>query len=151
MWTSSSGAYYEDKTGDGINLNVKGLLETKYTFQYTVYDTNSEKVTRYTTSKNFKIDNESPSIYTNQITVTDRFTSTSSKKVKIVASDGKGSGIFGYFMKISDGTTCNSTSIASSYQTSNTFTVTQNGNYLICVKDKVGNVSTSSLSISNIS
>ena len=54
-------------------------------------------------------------------------------------------------MKISDGTTCNSTSIASSYQTSNTFTVTQNGNYLICVKDKVGNVSTSSLSISNIS
>ena len=87
MWTSSSGAYYEDKTGDGINLNVKGLLETKYTFQYTVYDTNSEKVTRYTTSKNFKIDNESPSIYTNQITVTDRFTSTSSKKLKIVASD----------------------------------------------------------------
>jgi len=95
-----------------------------------------------------KIDNEAPIIYENQITVTNKFIYTSSKDVNVVASDRNGSGISGYYLELHNGQLCNSASI--SFQTSNKFTINDNGTYLICVKDNVGNISASSLEISYI-
>lgn len=148
VWTSSSGASI---TGDdNVTIsNVNGILETKYTFQYTVY-TDDGEIKRYTTSVNLKIDNANPVIYNEQITVSNRYIYTDTKTVKIVASDGKGSGIVGYYLG-NDITSCNSLSLISKYQSSNTFVVSENGSYIICVKDGVGKVSQSSINISYIS
>jgi len=147
IWTSSGGASIN---GDKITLNnVSGILESKYNFQYTVFDENNSNIKRFNASVNLKIDNEQPVIYNDQITVTNRFINTSTKDVKIVASDGKGSGIVGYFLGITTDS-CNSVSIEDDYQTSNEFTVTENGTYTLCVKDKVGNISSSSLTINYI-
>lgn len=147
VWTSSSGA---STTGtDTIVLNnVSSILDTKYTFQYTIYDDNSNNVKRYTNSVSLKIDNASPIIYDNQMVITNRYVYTTSKTIKVVASDGKGSGIEGYYLG-KNTVNCNSTS--NNYQTSNYFTVSENGTYTICVKDKIGNVSSSSVNINYIS
>jgi len=145
-WTSSSGASSNGK--DEIEITpISGLLETRYTFQYTIYNVESDAINRYKSSINLKIDNDAPVIYNEQITVSNRYINTSSKVVKLVASDGKGSGIVGYYLG-KDIATCNSTSIV--YQTSDSFTVTENGSYLICVKDNVGNVTASNININYI-
>lgn len=150
-WTSSSGASYTG-TDNVILDNISTILETKYTFQYTIYDDNTSEIKRYNQSVNLKIDNESPVIYENEINVTNRFVYTSSKNVTISASDGKGSGISGYYLGLYTGESCNSSNIKSKYQTSNKFTISSNGTYQICVKDNVGNVSSyNSLKINYIS
>lgn len=140
VWSSSSGASF---TGvDEINLNnISGLLETKYTFQYTVYDTDNSEVKRYKSSVDLKIDNESPTIYQNEITVSDKFIFSDYKNIVISASDGKGSGIEGYYLGLYINQLCNSSSISDQFSSSNKFKITENGTYLICVKDKVGNIS----------
>lgn len=147
VWTSSSGAS-QSGTPTLTLSNISNTLNTKYTFQYTVYDNNSSDVKRYTASVNLKIDNEAPVIYSDEIKVTNRFVYTNAKTITIVASDGKGSGIEGYYIG-KDISTCNSTNIT--YQTSKYFTVSSNGTYTICVKDKVGNISSSSVKINYIS
>ncbi len=147
LWTSQSGV---SKTGvSEIEVaNINGLLETRYNFQMTEF-TSDEAVKRYNSSINLKIDNESPVIYENEIKVSNRFVNSATKKVVIEASDGKGSGIMGYYLGLIDGNTCQNENI--SYQESNTFTVSQNGTYLICVKDNAGNISSyNSLKISYI-
>lgn len=147
VWTSSSGANVTGK--DSITLNnIKGLLETKYIFQYTVYDNNSSEVKRYNASVNLKIDNESPIIYENQIIVTNKFIYTDYKNVTIVASDGNGSGINGYYIG-KNISTCLSNDIV--FQEANKIKITENGDYLICVKDSAGNISSKSLNIKYIS
>ncbi len=145
-WTSSSGA---STTGvDSIVVSsTNGLLKTKYTFQLTSISDTSE-IKRYTASLSLNIDNESPIIYKDEIYVTDRFVYTSSKNVTIYASDGSGSGISGYYLGLGD-VSCNSLDIV--YQSSKNFTVTSNGSYTVCVKDNVGNVSKSELTINYIS
>ena len=146
-WYSSSGA--SSIGNDYYTLsNISGILETRYTFQYTVYDEESSEVKRYKTSVNLKIDNDVPIIYGDQITVSDRFVNTPAKTVKVVASDGKGSGIYGYYLGSST-TVCESTSIT--YKNSNEFLVTANGTYKICVKDNVGKISSINLNINYIS
>lgn len=147
VWTSSSGL---NKTGtDTVSIdNVSNILNTKYTFQITLYDINTESVKRYTSSVNLKIDNESPTIYDNEIKVTNKFIYTDNKDVTIIADDGKGSGISGYYLDIDTGISCNSTTIE--FKTSNKFTVNKKGTYKICVKDNVGNINSSSLLINYI-
>lgn len=149
LWTSSSGIY---TLNDGLDIvvNPTGLLETKYTFRYTTYDAN-DSIASYSASVDLKIDNEAPVIYQNEIKVTDKFIYATSKKVTIEASDGKGSGIAGYYLGLKSNTEdCNAASIAGIYQLSNEFTVTQNGDYLVCVKDNVGNTSKYILTINYI-
>ena len=138
VWNSSSGASVTGE--DDITLsNVNGTLETKYTFQMTVYDDDTSEVKRYKSSVILKVDNESPIIYGNEIKVTDRFIYTNSKKVTISASDGQGSGIAGYYLALDTNQTCFKSGL--SFQSSNTFTINSSGNYLVCVKDKAGNIS----------
>lgn len=136
-WNSSSGAY---KTGSSsINIeNSNGILDTRYTFQMTVYDSDNT-IKRYTASTDLKIDNDAPIIYPNEIKITNRFINTDSKTVTIEASDGKGSGIKEYYLGLKTSElSCNQ---SLTYTTSNTFVVNKKGTYLICVKDNVGNVS----------
>ena len=78
-------------------------------------------------------------LYGNELKVTDRFIYTTSKKVTISASDGQGSGIAGYYLALDTNQTCFKSGL--SFQSSNTFTISNTGNYLICVKDKAGNIS----------
>lgn len=140
VWTSSSG---KNITGsDEVKIeNVNSLLETKYVFQMTVYDNESQQIKRYTSDYiNLKIDNEEPTIYKNEIVVTDRFVYTESKNVTIEASDGNGSGIYGYYLGIKGNKTCYNEDL--NYTSSKSFTINENGNYLICVKDNLGNIST---------
>lgn len=148
VWSSSSGASKNGNDNYTIS-NISGILETRYTFQYTIYDEESSDVKRYKTSVDLKIDNAAPVIYGDQITVSDRFIYTDTKSVRIVASDGKGSGIKGYYLS-KNISNCNSTEIENNYQTSNYFTVSENGTYTICVKDNVGKISTGSLNINYI-
>lgn len=149
VWTSNSGAEVTNTDNISIN-NISNILDTKYTFQYTVFDNNSNNIKRYTTSVNLKIDNSAPVIYTDEIKISNRFIYTANKSITIEASDGKGSGISGYLIG-KNITNCNSTNITNDYQTSNYFTVNENGTYTICVKDNVGNISTSSININYIS
>lgn len=149
LWTSSSGQNISGKSNHVINYN--GVLDTTYNFQYTVFDNSDNVVKRYTKSVDLKIDNEAPIIDINKIEIPNRYENTPSKKVTIYASDGGGSGISGYYLGIFDGSLgCNSTSVENKYQKNNTFEVTKNGDYLICVKDNVGNITTSSLNINYI-
>jgi len=146
VWTSSSGA---NITGEDTIIldNISSILNTKYTFQITIYDETTNEIKRYTASTNLKIDNESPTIYEKEIKVSDKFVYTETKNVEIVASDGRGAGIFGYYLAGFQDQNCNSNNL--NYQSSNKFVVDGSYSvYLICVKDNVGNVSSSTLKIS---
>ena len=143
-WTSSSGL---DKNGESLEVDSKGILSTKYTFQYTIYNEEDNTVTRYKDVMNLKIDNESPVIYSEQIVVSDRYVVTENKTVSIVASDGRGSGISGYALS-KDVSVCSASELE--YQESNTFTVEDVGTYKVCVKDKVNNYSEYNLEIKYI-
>ncbi len=150
LWHSSSGA---SKSGVSNILidDIKGILQTRYSFEYIVLDGESKEIKRYNKIVNLKIDNESPVIYENEIKVSNKFVNTKTKEVTIEASDGNGSGIKEYFMGIvPSGTLCTSNSILNKYQSNNKFIVSANGNYLICVKDTVGNISSTSYIINHI-
>lgn len=123
VWTSTSG--YKKTGVKEITVNNINVLNTKYTFQYTVI--NGNQVNRYTKSVDVKVDNEDPVIYSENIYV---YEVDDVKKVDIEASDGAGSGIIGYYFGI--GSNCGT------YSSSKTFNINSSGNYLVCVKDRVG-------------
>ena len=151
VWTSSSGANVVGKSK--IKLEQK-LLNANYTFQIIkndkeyINDYEYGLLLKYKSSINVKIDNQSPTIYENEIKVTDKFIYTSSKNVTISATDGHGSGIDGYYLGIDNGESCDNVNLE--YIPNKTFNVTENGNYLICVKDKMGNTSKYSMPINYI-
>ncbi len=141
-WLSSTGGFSKSEE---VTINPSGVLETRYTFQM-VKD--EKTIKRYNSSIYLKIDNENPTIYEDEINIRDKNIPTNSKRVTISASDGKGSGIAGYYLGLDTGATCSNISL--SYQKENYFDVLNNGNYIICVKDNVGNISSSSIIINNI-
>lgn len=135
-WSSTTGKNSEGRREITIT-GITKTLETRYTFQMIKYDELNGEIKKYTESINLKIDNASPIIYENEISVTDKFIYTDTKDVEIIASDGKGSGISGYYL--GTGVSCYSDSLA--WQTSNIYTIDAPGDYIICVKDKIGNIS----------
>ena len=141
VWTSNSGLKTNDVSHIIIN-NTNTILKTKYTFQYSEYTKNS--VNRHTSSIDIKIDNEMPIIY--EPTIYDKSIVTSSKKVIINASDGNGSGISGYYMAISYGQDCNDVTFTNDKE----ININANGEYIICVKDNVGNVNSKLVTMNNI-
>lgn len=147
VWTSSGGASYIGVDTIEVN-NPIGVLKTTYTFQLTSNTEGDKQIKRYKDTISLNIDNEAPIIYQDETFVTDRYVYTDSKKVTIYASDGSGSGINGYNLSIGD-VNCNN--VALTYKNENSFTVTSNGDYTICVKDNVGNTSKSKLMINYIS
>lgn len=133
VWTSNSG--FRQTGTNEITINNINVLNTKYTFQYTVIKDN--KVDRYTKSVEVKIDNEDPVIYNDNIYVYEDENNV--KKVDIEASDGAGSGIAGYYF----GTSSN----CGTYTNNKTFNITSSGDYLICVKDNVGRVKSTRMTL----
>lgn len=145
-WTSNKGT---NQSGSNLTINSTSLLEAKYTFLLRSIDSQNGEIKEDKKSVNLKIDNESPTIYENELHITDKYIWTDNKKITVVASDGKGSGIAGYYMGIYNSQTCNSNGL--SYQTSNVFdNINTNGTYLVCVKDKVGNTSGINININYI-
>ena len=134
IWTSNSG--FRQTGTNQITINNINVLNTKYTFQYTVI--NDNKVDRYTKSVEVKIDNENPIIYTNNIYV---YEDGDVKKVDIEASDGAGSGIAGYYFAKDTGQSCGT------YTNNKTFNINSPGDYLICVKDNVGRVKSTRITL----
>ncbi len=137
IWTSTSGI---KKTGvSEIEVNNNQLLKSKYVFQYNVYS-NSE-ITRYNSNIDIKIDNENPIIHVDDTEITNNDSDSSLKNVEINASDGNGSGISGYY--IGSNSNCNTVT----YSNNRVLSVSPSNNYTICVKDNVGNIGKSSITI----
>ena len=82
------------------------------------------------TSFAMKIDNQKPE-FSN---LNSKYDSTT-KTYRIIATDGMGSGIAGYYL---GSTTSNCAS--ATYQESNVINNVNKGNYKACIKDKVGNI-----------
>ena len=135
IWTSSSGNY---ANGIEVNIdNVTTILNTRYNFQLSVND--GGYINRYNSSINLKIDNEKPTIDLNETKA-----QIANNNLKIIASDGSGSGVNSYYFGLSNGRNCNTVE----YTKDNNFTITSiNSQYLICVKDNVGNIAEEILSI----
>ena len=131
-WHSTSG-HVSNSAETIVNFNdLPVASQIEYNFELNKTDEN----VRYYSNVNLKIDNELPVIYKGDTKLNDK------NKLVVAASDNKGSGIDGYYIE-RNGTVC---SLYMSYKKDNVFDVTA-GNYLICVKDKVGNIG--SLNISN--
>ena len=132
-WRSTSG-HTSNSAETTINFNdliVASRID--YNFEFNKMDEN----VRYNSSISLKIDNEIPTIYAYDTKV------NSNNKLVVSASDNNGSGIAGYYIE-QNGSFC---SIYNpNYQESNEFDVTS-GNYLICVKDKVGNINSLNITI----
>ncbi len=134
-WHSTSG---HSNNGSELTINYNDLLvasKIDYTFELSKINEDNT-VTRYNSNISLKIDNELPVIYENETKINEE------NKLEIKASDNNGSGIVGYFVEL-NGSICSSDM---SYSSENIFDVT-NGNYLICVKDKVGNIASLKITI----
>ncbi len=144
LWSSSSGI---TSTTSKIDITSNSeLINSLYNFQIT-YE-NEEGIKRYKESINIKVDNEKPTIKLEDTkkTITDPYQGTLTKSIKIVANDGRGSGILSYYLGYNESSCANVTN----WYDNNKFTISNNGNYLICVKDKVGNIASESILIDNI-
>lgn len=150
-WSSKSGA---KSTGKEIKINNTGILVTQYTFRY-ILNTQDNKSNYFTDTIDIKLDNQAP-IIKNSTGAMNKFQKEKAKTVRIEATDGSnGSGIGkGYYLGLNNAGGCNSIS-DSSYKEANSSggyreVVTQNGTYLICVKDNVGNTSSIVIDINTI-
>ena len=126
IWSSTSGLDAQTKTVKIETLNR--VINGTYTFQITKDD--EEEVKRYKSSINLKVDNEDPKIILDKTK-----DSVQDGKIKIIASDGIGSGIKEYYLGTSND--CSDVS----WQESNVFDYNAENSYLVCVKDNVGNIS----------
>ena len=137
-------------TKDYNNKNKKKIsaveiMNTRYIVEVETKekDENGEEIVNtYRAQIKVKIDKQRPVIYDGEIKVEkeDEWTNQS-KKIKIVASDGEGSGIYGF--SISEERDCNKAVYKVSSSNNDTYEIEaeKNGRYYICAKDKVGNVS----------
>lgn len=116
--------------------------------------------TIYQAEKMVKIDKQRPVIYDQGINIEKKEEWTTNKEITIQASDGNGSGIYGYYI----GTNNDCINLALSEYERNPEkeeqdniwkkTILENGTYYVCIRDNAGNlsedVSTKSFTINNI-
>ncbi|MBE6140682.1 MAG: prepilin-type N-terminal cleavage/methylation domain-containing protein [Firmicutes bacterium] len=112
-----------------IKVDNSGVLNTIYTVTVKNVGQGSQSV---------KVDKESP-IILDSTNISNEFVWTTSKTIKVDATDLSGSGIAGYGF-INQNQNCSTDPKNSMYQTSNKKTYTTSGNYKVCVIDKVGNL-----------
>lgn len=136
-WTSNRGSE-ERKVNNNFEsqnkylVTAEQLINTDYTVRIEL-----ENKTVYQASTSVKIDKQRPVIYETFIERENEYTSQD-KKVTITASDGNGSGIYGYYI----GTNPNCNEVDYEPNNNNSFeTYRDNGTYYVCVKDKAGNYS----------
>lgn len=140
-WTSENfgpfGAVEKEINGDFNNqkehlVTAEQIINTAYTL--TVY---LEGNTTYSSQEYVRIDKVRPKITKKYIENEDEWTNAD-KKITILATDGNGSGIYGYY--VGPEQDCNAVKYTENPQ--ELFeTAKENGTYYVCVKDKAGNVS----------
>lgn len=138
----------EERIIDGdFDQNNKYYIEASQILDsvYSVLMVAEEESNGKTIEKNYrgsirvKIDKQRPIIYDNETKVNNAGEWTNnSKKITIYSSDQSGSGIYGYY--IGNDSNCQVVSYDISEDTSYTKELDK-GEYYICVKDKVGNLS----------
>ena len=116
-WSTNTGFTSKEKN---VTTDVKLIGDITYKCEVTYGE-----ITGVAT-KNIKIDKEKPVISEVKVDTNWR----TSKTIEIIASDGMGSGIKGYFVE----------GVTSDYQSSNKITVNKSADYKIFVKDNVDNV-----------
>lgn len=152
IWTSNKGLYQDGQSNIVISIPESSVQKTMYTFIYRSFDSENNKIIEKTKSIELKFDNEPPIIYEDKIEVTNKNIMSVSKKITINASDGYGSGELKYHIgKITSEDPVEYCKSVESYTSINNNSATENGKYAICVKDKVGNISSTSIEITNIS
>lgn len=131
-WNSNAGAIETDKLE--YIVSAEQIMNMAYRVEIMMNDG-----TKYEARKVVRIDKQRPILYVNEIKIeNEQGYTNANKKVEIMASDQTGSGIDGYYV----GTDRNCLTV--SYKKSNKEIYTKdlsNGEYYVCVKDKVGNVS----------
>lgn len=138
-WTSNIGVE-EREVANNFEIQNKYLVEAEQIVNTTYYvEVTLENGTVYQAQTNIKIDKQRPTIYEDEMRIEKESEYTSKEKeVTISATDGNGSGIYGYYIGASD--KCNEVS----YEENNDNIYTKEldeGTYYVCVKDQVGNVS----------
>ena len=112
-------------------VEAEQIINTTYTVIVKMQDGTS-----YQASTIVKIDKQRPIIYEVKVEKEEEWTN-SDKTITIAASDGNGSGIYGYYV----GENANCISVEYEVNENNSHTTTKDeGTYYICVKDKAGNV-----------
>lgn len=148
IWQSNVSREERKVTGNFNNKNqylitAEQILNTAYTVTVVLNDTVS-----YQTQVVVKIDKQSPIVYTKEVYIEKENEYTNNdKKITVSASDGNGSGIYGYFM----GETPDCSNVEYEEYESNTYEINKdNGTYYVCVKDKVGNVTAEKIVIDKV-
>ncbi len=127
VWSDSNGSSIVGSNIRQIQIPDNSLINSRYNFQLTMYE---GEINILHTSFAMKIDNQKPE-FSN---LNSKYDSTT-KTYRIIATDGMGSGIAGYYL---GSTTSNCAS--ATYQESNVINNVNKGNYKACIKDKVGNI-----------
>ncbi len=144
LWTSSGGANKLGNSEITVNPGSGYILTSRYNFQYTV-DAGANDVTltgkrRRSASVYVKIDNENPKIINFSLSNPGNATS---RTATISATDGFGSGIAGYYFDVyTPNVHCNSLYDQKKSEFTNkiSYTITKNGQYILCIVDNVGNI-----------
>ncbi len=122
---------------NSVTVSASQLLMTSYEAHVSVLENGAAK--EYHARTDVKIDKQRPTIYTEEVNVSqgDSWTGTH-KDVTFTMSDGNGSGIYGYSVSLDSDCT------RARYTKTSRQTVSEaksNGTYYICVKDQAGNIS----------
>ena len=130
MWSSTNGTYLIGGNLMQYDLGSINVMNLQFNFQLV----NNSKTTRV--NFGLRVDNEQP-----LINIEDSKANASNTTFTIYATDGLGSGIAGYYLAKSD---CSN---ASNFTDSNILPLNGSGMYYVCVKDNVGNIAHSSITI----
>lgn len=134
-WTNLLGLYKKQDAGTDkkVQTEVNSVLATTFNVKITT----SEKV--YNLSESIKIDKEEPILINKNINVDYKTV----QALSINASDKSGAGIDGYALTTASCDTA-------SYSDLSSFTISGSGIYNICIKDKVGNINQTEITINDI-
>ncbi len=139
IWFSNVGKEERDIHNDFLDKNkflvsAEQIVNSMYSLEIYMKDG-----TVYQTQKMVKIDKQRPMIYDNEVLVDKKEEWSTEKEILVKASDGNGSGIYGYSIGVSND--CVHANYTFHEENVFTYSVLENGTYYICVKDHAGNVS----------
>lgn len=136
-WQSNIGQETRDISGDFFSKNeylvtAEQIVNTEYSAIIELNDGTS-----YQTQVKVKIDKQRPIIYEVFVEKKEEWTNQN-KKITVTASDGNGSGIYGYYI----GTNSNCNEIEYDSNNNESYVTSKDsGTYYVCIKDNAGNVS----------
>ncbi len=131
-------------TKNKLFIHVSQIINTYYIVQVETNEqsiNNKKGTNTYSSKINVRIDKQNPIIYQGESNIEKPNEWTNkNKKIKIIASDGNGSGINGYY--VGESRNCNTVEYEKGTNGENTYEIEKNqGTYYVCVKDNAGNIS----------